>query len=66
MLHSTGWPMGYFSAKNCEHIILNAGKQEMQIVIMDLDVNNRAKNGCDDQDDYIQVRGKLSSIFEGL
>ena len=58
--------MGYISAEKCEHMILNAGKQEMKIVIMDLDVNNRARNGCDDQDDYIQVRGKLMSNLERL
>ena len=59
VLHSTGWPDGYSSAKDCKHVILNAGKLEMRIVVMDLDVNNRATYGCDGQDDYIQIRGIL-------
>ena len=57
--------MGYAAAvTKCEHVVANAAKQEVQIAIMDIDVNNRAVKGCDVQDDYIQIRGMLAIIFE--
>ena len=59
VVHSTGWPVGYVSAPKCEHHIDNVAKHEMRIAIMDLDVRNRAAKGCDEQDDYIQIRGNF-------
>ena len=61
--HSTGWPMGYAAAATkCEQVLANVGKQEVQIAIMDIDVNNRAATGCDVQDDYIQIKGAFTII----
>ena len=65
VLHSTGWPLGYVSSTACEHRIENAGKQELRIIIMDLDAKNRASNGCDKQDDFIQIRGKSRNLLQG-
>ena len=63
MLQSNGWPWSYNAAAKCEMIVLSRS-QETQIAIMDVDMNNRAVTGCNEQDDYIQIKGMLITVTE--